>query len=360
MQLTERHEVVAIRLIDPREYELPDAGVIVVEDTETGEQLTVDSSDAEFRHRLREAGEAREAELRELTLRAGVDIYEVSTEDDLVPRPRPHRRVAEAAALMSLGSPWMLLLLAVVPLLVLAYVSALRRRGRRAARLASEGLVPTTAGRRLRRRHIPFALFAAGIALVVFGLARPTVNLPVPEREGTVILAFDVSNSMRAKDLQPSRIEAAKVAARAFVEKQPSTIKIGVVAFGDSAVTVLKPSNVKEDVLAAINRLSVSGGTSLGQGLFTSLSTIAGKPLKIDDSALESDAGQASTSASSARRRSSCSPTGRTRPGPTRSRSPRSPRPPASTCTRSASAPSREPSCRSTASASRRHSTPAC
>ena len=292
LQLTERHEVVAIRLIDPREYELPDAGVIVVEDTETGEQLTVDSSDAEFRHRLREAGEAREAELRELTLRAGVDIYEVSTEDDLVPRPRPHRRVAEAAALMSLGSPWMLLLLAVVPLLVLAYVSALRRRGRRAARLASEGLVPTTAGRRPRRRHIPFALFAAGIALVVFGLARPTVNLPVPEREGTVILAFDVSNSMRAKDLEPSRIEAAKVAARAFVEKQPRTIKIGVVAFGDSAVTVLKPSSVKEDVLAAINRLSVSGGTSLGQGLFTSLSTIAGKPLKIDESALESDAGK--------------------------------------------------------------------
>ena len=194
---------------------------------------------------------------------------------------------------MSLGSPWMLFLLAVVPLLVLAYVWALRRSGRRAARLASEGLVPTTAGRRLRlRRHIPFALFAAGIALVVFGLARPSVNLPVPEREGTVILAFDVSNSMRAKDLEPSRIEAAKVAARAFVEKQPRTIKIGVVAFGDSAVTVLKPSRVKEDVLAAINRLSVSGGTSLGQGLFTSLSTIAGKPLKIDDSALDSDAGK--------------------------------------------------------------------
>ena len=84
LQLTERHEVVAIRLLDPREYELPDAGVIVVEDAETGEQLTVDSSDAEFRHRLREAGEHREAELRAATLRAGVDIYEVSTEDDLV------------------------------------------------------------------------------------------------------------------------------------------------------------------------------------------------------------------------------------------------------------------------------------
>jgi uncharacterized protein (DUF58 family) len=84
LRLTERHEVVAIRLLDPREYELPDTGVIVVEDAETGEQLVVDSSDAEFRRRLRDAGEAREAELRALTLRAGVDIQEASTTDDLV------------------------------------------------------------------------------------------------------------------------------------------------------------------------------------------------------------------------------------------------------------------------------------
>ena len=98
LQLTERHEVVAIRLLDPREYELPDAGVIVVEDAETGEQLTVDSSDAEFRHRLRAAGEDREAELRAATLRAGVDIYEVSTEDDLVTALVRIVESAEAAA----------------------------------------------------------------------------------------------------------------------------------------------------------------------------------------------------------------------------------------------------------------------
>jgi uncharacterized protein (DUF58 family) len=84
LRLGERHEVVAIRLLDPREYELPDAGLIVVEDAETGEQLVVDSSDDEFRSRLREAGEHREVELRAATLRAGVDICEVSTADDLV------------------------------------------------------------------------------------------------------------------------------------------------------------------------------------------------------------------------------------------------------------------------------------
>jgi len=196
---------------------------------------------------------------------------------------------------MSLGSPWMLLWLAVVPLLVLAYVRlVVRRRSRRAERLASEGLVATPTSRRgLRwRRHVPFALFASAIVLVCVGLARPSMSFALPQREGTVILAFDVSNSMRADDLEPTRMAAAKEAATAFVERQPSTIKIGVVAFGDSALTVLRPTNAQEEAVAAIRRLSPGGGTSLGQGLFTSLSTIAGKPLLLDESALESDAGE--------------------------------------------------------------------
>ena len=193
---------------------------------------------------------------------------------------------------MTLGAPWMLLTLAVVPAVIAGYWWALRARAHRADRLASEGLVATAATPRLRRRRlVPFALFATALALACFALARPSVNVALPVREGTVILAFDVSNSMRAKDLEPTRIEAAKAAAREFVERQPRSIRIGVVAFGDSAVAVLRPSNEKKEVIAAINRLSVSGGTSLGQGLFTSLSTIAGKPLTIDESALDSEAG---------------------------------------------------------------------
>ena len=193
--------------------------------------------------------------------------------------------------MMSLGSPWMLLWLACVPALVLAYAWALRLRAQRSARLASEGLVQTSSQRVRWQRHIPFTLFAAALALVCFALARPTVSLALPERQGTVILAFDVSNSMRAEDLEPTRIEAAKQAATAFVERQPSTIRIGVVTFGDGAVTALRPSKKKEDVLAAIKRLSVGGGTSLGQGLYTSLEAIAGKPLAIDEEALERDDG---------------------------------------------------------------------
>ena len=84
LRLTERHEVVAIRLVDPREYDLPDAGLIVVQDAETGEQLFVDSSDPEFRRRLRAAGEERERAVRELAQRSGVDLHVVTTDDDLV------------------------------------------------------------------------------------------------------------------------------------------------------------------------------------------------------------------------------------------------------------------------------------
>jgi Ca-activated chloride channel family protein len=107
-----------------------------------------------------------------------------------------------------------------------------------------------------------------------------------------VLRAFDVSNSMAAGDLEPSRLEAAKRAARGFVERQPSTILIGVVAFGDGAVVVQQPTGTAAEVLAAIDRLSIGGGTSLGQGLFASLNAIAGEPLNIDESALASDSGQ--------------------------------------------------------------------
>ena len=84
LRLTERHEVVAVRLVDAREFELPDAGLLVVQDAETGEQIVVDSSDPEFRRRLRDAGVAREAGVRDAARRAGVDLHVVSTDDDLV------------------------------------------------------------------------------------------------------------------------------------------------------------------------------------------------------------------------------------------------------------------------------------
>ncbi len=176
---------------------------------------------------------------------------------------------------MSFIWPSMLLLVAAVPLGALLYLRLERRRGRRVAEF---GALPTSGlthqPSRLRRR-IPAALMFAGLTILVLALARPQSVVSVPRIEGTLILAFDVSGSMHADDLQPTRMEAAKVAARAFVERQPSSILIGVVAFSDSGFSIQVPTADETLVLAAIDRLAPERGTSLGRGIMTSLTAIA-------------------------------------------------------------------------------------
>lgn len=184
---------------------------------------------------------------------------------------------------MSFVWPPALLLFVAIPALVVGYLSLLRRRSRRVAELASKGFVPSESGSRLRRlRHVPYVMFLLGLSIMIAGLARPQTKITVAKREGTVILAFDVSNSMRAKDLKPTRMDAAKAAASAFVEKQPSSIRIGVVAFSDGSLVTQQPTTDRRSVLQAITRLAPQGGTSLGQGIYASLQAIAGKSLKID------------------------------------------------------------------------------
>ena len=137
------------------------------------------------------------------------------------------------------------------------------------------------------RRHIPPTIFLIGLTLLLLALARPEMNIRLPRVEGTVILAFDVSNSMNADDLEPTRMEAAKTAARAFVENQPRTILIGVVAFSGGGLVVQPPTDDQAAVLSTIDRLSPEGGTSLGQGIYSSLNAIAGEAIAIDEAALE-------------------------------------------------------------------------
>ncbi len=127
---------------------------------------------------------------------------------------------------------------------------------------------------RLRRR-IASAFILVGLAMLVVAMARPQSVVSVPRVEGTVILSFDVSGSMAADDLKPTRMEAAKTAARAFVERQPPSILIGVVAFSDSGFSIQVPTSDQAQVLGAIDRLAPERGTSLGRGILTSLTTIA-------------------------------------------------------------------------------------
>jgi Ca-activated chloride channel family protein len=192
---------------------------------------------------------------------------------------------------MTFRWPLALGLLLLVPVLVSAYASSRRQRGRRSAALAAQGLIATSSTARLGiRRHVPFALFAAALAVLLVGVARPMTTVKTPRREGTVILALDVSNSMKATDIKPTRIAAAQAAAREFVRLQPPQVRIGVVALGDGAVTVQPPTTTHGDAVRAIDRLAVGGGTSLGRGLVTALSAIAGKPVTVDPEALASDA----------------------------------------------------------------------
>lgn len=179
---------------------------------------------------------------------------------------------------MTLQWPWALIGLLALPLVVLAYRRLLRRQSERRAELARQGLVLPTS-QRDRWRHLAPALLVAALAVMLLALARPTAAIAEPHREGTVILAFDVSTSMAAKDVQPTRLDAAKAAAKGFVDKQPATVKIGVVAFGGNGVIAQQPTTDKEQVLASVNRLQPEGDTSLGRGILTSLSAIAGKPI---------------------------------------------------------------------------------
>ncbi|MFN8512995.1 MAG: VWA domain-containing protein [Thermomicrobiales bacterium] len=171
--------------------------------------------------------------------------------------------------------PLMLFSLLVLPLLGVLYVGALRRRRRMSASFGSLGLVREAAGKRYgRRRHVPPAIFLIGLAVLGVALARPQAVVSLPRVEGIVILAFDVSGSMGADDLKPTRMEAAKVAAKGFVERQPPTVRIGVVAFSDNGLSVQVPTNDQAEVLAAINRLAPSRGTSLANGILASLNAI--------------------------------------------------------------------------------------
>jgi Ca-activated chloride channel family protein len=169
----------------------------------------------------------------------------------------------------------MLWLLLLAPLLVLAYLWAQRRRKRYALRFATLSLVREALGRGPGwRRHVPPALFLAGLAVMLFALARPLSVVTLPAQEGTVILTMDVSGSMRAEDMDPNRLEAAKSAARAFVERQQEGVRIGVVSFSESAAVVQAPTDDKQQVLAAINRLTSWRGTAIGSAMLTSLDAI--------------------------------------------------------------------------------------
>jgi Ca-activated chloride channel homolog len=172
--------------------------------------------------------------------------------------------------------PTALLLLVVVAGLAVLYVLAQRRRNRYALRYANLSLVREAIGKGPGwRRHVPPVLFIFALAFMAIAVARPQAVVAVPSQEGTVILAIDVSGSMLAEDMRPNRMEAAKGAARAFVEKQSESVKIGVVSFSGDASIVQSPTTDKTLVIAAINRLRPQRATAIGRAILVALDAIA-------------------------------------------------------------------------------------
>jgi Ca-activated chloride channel homolog len=171
--------------------------------------------------------------------------------------------------------PEMLLLLLLVPGLIFAYFFLLRRKKQAALRYANLKMVKEALGTSQKfRRHLPPLLFLLALIAMIFAIARPAAVVTLPSQHQTIILAMDVSGSMRATDVQPNRISAAQAAAKAFVAEQPSNVRIGVVAFAGTASVVQAPTQNREDVIAAIDRFQLQRATAIGSGIIVSLATI--------------------------------------------------------------------------------------
>ncbi len=171
--------------------------------------------------------------------------------------------------------PEFLALLVLVPLLTGLYIWLLRRRKRLAVRYANLSLVKEALGRGPGwRRHVPPALFLLGLTALMIAVARPTAVITLPSQHETIILAMDVSGSMRAADVEPNRLTASQVAAKAFVSEQPRSARIGVVSFAGTAALVQPPTQNREDIVAAIDRFQLQRGTAIGSGIIVSLAAI--------------------------------------------------------------------------------------
>ena len=176
---------------------------------------------------------------------------------------------------MSFLWPQMLWLLVALPILAGGYVLLLRRRKKFAVRYSDLAMVREALGAGQRvRRHLPPLLFLMAIAIAIFGIARPTAVVTLPSEQRQIILAIDVSLSMRASDVQPSRIAAAQAAAKAFVQEQPADVRIGIVSFAGTAALVQPPTRDRDDLIAAIDRFELQRHTAIGSGIIVALATL--------------------------------------------------------------------------------------
>ena len=171
--------------------------------------------------------------------------------------------------------PELLWLLLILPALVLLYLWLLRRKKNAAVSYANLALVrQAMAGSASWRRHLPPLLFLLALAALLLASARPFATIALPSQQETIMLAMDVSGSMRATDVEPNRLVAAQNAAKAFLAELPRHVKVGIVAFAGTA-SVVQPATVnREDLVAAIDKFQMQRGTAIGNGIVMSLAEL--------------------------------------------------------------------------------------
>jgi len=170
--------------------------------------------------------------------------------------------------------PLFLWLLLLVPLLVATYILLLHRRKKTAFRYSNLALVKEASEGPGWRRHIPPALMLLAFTCLLLAVARPSAEVSLPSRVATVMLVMDVSGSMRATDVNPSRIMAAETAAKAYIKQQPKDVRIGIVAFAATALLVQSPTTDHVALGSAIDRFELQRGTAVGSGIMVGMSTL--------------------------------------------------------------------------------------
>ena len=187
---------------------------------------------------------------------------------------------------MSFGRPYALLALALVPLIVALWRAEELRRSAGAARFSTRALIPNLiASRPGARRYVPLGLLLLGLVALIVGAARPRADVKVPRKEATVVLAVDVSRSMLAQDVRPNRLAAAASTAAAFLTKLPKEYSVAVVGIGTRAFVALPPTTDRVLARDALDSLSPSEGTALGDAVL--LSVKLGRKQRTSDGAVQ-------------------------------------------------------------------------
>jgi Ca-activated chloride channel family protein len=180
---------------------------------------------------------------------------------------------------VSFASPYVLLLLLALPVLVGLYAGEQQRRGRAAQAFAVQRMQPSVAPRRPRwRRHMPMLAFLFAMVILIAAAARPQRTVATPVERASIMLATDVSGSMAATDVQPNRLVAAKQAARAFLDKVPARVNVGVMGFNQTPTVLASPTTDREAARNAIAKMTPGGGTASGEAIATAINALSSNP----------------------------------------------------------------------------------